>query len=588
MANKALILHTIADVRHCVDNSLYKGRLLFCTHSSVEVYLKDALSVECRCLSSFFSNEEVLCLMDSASDAVDKILDSLDEHVSPSLNERYGLKMNFFRCLYSYNGKHQYLGYLVLSGAIRKISEIFDLTEISLFDYKFDKLIDTDKSLRDTISLLFKNVDVITYQKKIESKGGKVLFNIVKRIRQRPLHSVEKLVGQLILELKHRVFSKGKKTILIYGHLYELDFLINRLDKYNVISYNYNSCIPAGFKSKEYVSDVSVDYRNFEDDINDSIAAVFLSDLKSDFDTNINKYLNAVLLLRDIQGKYPISLGIWGNSPVYGIKACIVGYLLSEGITTLGAQHGCLVGDSYKPWHFDIELDRCTTFISYGFTEEDLKRLYPDKVQCPEIVPLGKVKLPNFKKANKTIDILFPLQSSTSMFEGGMDATLPHKLTERQIAILNYLNGLKGLKIYVKPFMNSNYDNCSVLPVLKKMNNLTVVYDMVLLEFLERYHSAAIVMELPSQPLFEVLHMDSEIFLMNCELHPYEDQALSELLKRVHYAYDTGELIAMLELYISGRLQKKRDQTFFHHYVYKEHTKRNIYKLIDRLSEGQR
>jgi hypothetical protein len=119
------------------------------------------------------------------------------------------------------------------------------------------------------------------------------------------------------------------------------------------------------------------------------------------------------------------------------------------------------------------------------------------------------------------------------------------------------------------------------------MNNLTVVYDMVLLEFLGKYHPNAIIMEEPSQPLFEVLHMDIEIFLMVGELSPYEEQALSELKKRVHFAYDTEELISMLELYISGKLQKKRDRTFFNHYVYKENTRENVFKLIDRLCEGQ-
>lgn len=528
--------------------------------------------------------------MDSASDAVDKILDFLDKHVSPSLNSRYGLKMNLFRCLYAYNGKFQYMGYLVLSEAMKKISEIFDLSEITLYDYKFNSLIDTDRSLADTVSLLIDSIStkVITYPDTRESKGGITLSHILKRIRQRPLHSAEKLVGQLISELRYRVFSKEKKTILVYGHLYELDFLVNNLDRYNVLFYSQESGVPVGFKHKEFVSKGNVNYGGFNIGVEGRTAAVFLRDLKSDFSRNIHKYLNSVLMLRDIQNKYPISLGIWGLGPTNRIKAFIIEYLRSEAITVLGAQHGCLFGDSYKPWHFDAEFHRCSQFISYGFTKEDLKRLYPDKGRLPEILPLGKVKLPDFKKAKKTIDILFPLQSSTSMFEGGMDATLPHTLTERQIAILNYLNGLKGLKIYVKPFMNSGYDNCSVLPVLKKMNNLTVVYDMVLLEFLERYHPAAIIMELPSQPLFEVLHMDSEIFLMNCELHPYEEQALSELLKRVHYAYDTTKLIDMLELYLSGRLQKKRDQTFFHHYVYKEHTKTNIYKLIDRLSAGRR
>ncbi|MBF0554357.1 MAG: hypothetical protein HQK96_07310 [Nitrospirae bacterium] len=589
MGNKALILHTVSDARHCVANDLHKGRLLFCTRSSVEVFFRETLSVQCRCLSSFFSDEGVFRLKDSASLAVDNIIDSLDKNISPVLNARYGLNMNYFRCLYSYYGKYQYMGYLILYEAIKRISKQFDLSEIVLYDYKFNVFIETDKSFSDIVSLHNNGVNtkVITYQGTVESGSGITLPNVLKRIRRRPLYVLEKLLRQLTAELHYRRFSKGRKTLLFYGHLYELDFLINSLNEYNIISYDYNGYVPVGFRPKEYVSDVSVDYSDFTDDIEGRTAKVVLSDLKYDFSTNISKYINAVLLLRDIQKKYPVSLGIWGNSPVTGVKAFIIEYLRSEGITILGAQHGCLFGDSYVPWHFDADLSRCTKFISYGFTEADLRRLYPLKGQHAEIVPLGKTKLPKLKMSGKRIDILFPITNSLSILEGGMDRTLPHKLTERQVDILNYLNGLQDFKTYIKPFRDSNYDNCPVIPILKKMNNLTVVYDMVLLEFFEKYHPAAIIMELPSQPLFEVLHMDSEIFLMNSELHPYEGQALYELKKRVHFAYDTGELISMFELYVSGKLEKKRDQTFSHHYVCKENTKENIFKLIHGLCESR-
>ncbi len=589
MTDKALILHTVSDAQHCVNNDLHKGHLLFCTNSGVEVYMKEAHSVQCRCLSSFFTNKEVFQLMDRASADVDKLLDSLDTNVSPELNARYGFKINYFRCLYSYFGKFQYMGYLILSEAVKKISKLFTLTYIVFYDYRFNTFIDTDKPMAEIASLLFDNVvntKAISYPNPVEAKSGMRLQDMVKRIRRKHLYIIGKLYTQAMAELKNRVLSKNKKTILVYDNLYEVDFLINNFGDYNVIFYKNESGVPVGFKAKEYVSGVSKDYYDFKDDIEGDIGQLFLSDLKSDFDKNIDKYLNTVLMLRDIQKKLAVSLGIWGLGPTNRIRAFVFEYLRSEGITILGAQHGCLYGDSYIPWHFDAELYRCTEFISYGFTEEDLRRLYPDKTQHASIVPLGKVKLPMIKKASKVIDILFPITNSISMLEGGMCRTLPHKMTEIQIDILNYLNGIKGLSIYVKPFINSNYDNCSVIPVLNKMKNLTVVYDMILLEFLEKYHPNAIIIEYPSQPLVEVLHMDMEIFLMNCELSPFENQALSELIKRVYFAYDTGELISMLEQYIRGTLPKKRDTTYYNHYVYKEGTKENIGKLINRLCEG--
>ena len=136
--------------------------------------------------------------------------------------------------------------------------------------------------------------------------------------------------------------------------------------------------------------------------------------------------------------------------------------------------------------------------------------------------------------------------------------------------------------------MGSNYQNCSVLPVLKKLKNLKIINNVPLTEFLKKYLPKGVLMEVPSQPLFDVLPLDTEIFLMGNPVYPYEEKALEELKMRVHYCEDIDSLISKIDLFLEGKLEKKRDGTFYKHYMYKERTEENILGLVNALAAGDR
>ena len=101
--------------------------------------------------------------------------------------------------------------------------------------------------------------------------------------------------------------------------------------------------------------------------------------------------------------------------------------------------------------------------------------------------------------------------------------------------------------------------------------------------FLRKYHPKVILVELPSSPLYDALHLDSEIILLDNPVIPYDKNALEQLQKRVHYCQDVFEMIDKLDLFLKGRLKKKRDQYFYHHYMFKDNTQGNILSLIDKL-----
>ena len=103
------------------------------------------------------------------------------------------------------------------------------------------------------------------------------------------------------------------------------------------------------------------------------------------------------------------------------------------------------------------------------------------------------------------------------------------------------------------------------------------------MNFLSKFIPKMIIIEYPSQPLFDCLHLDAEIFLLHDPLHPYEGQAIDELRRRVHFAESIEEIISKMDLYLQNQISPKRDNTFYGHYVYKEKRKEHILKLIHSL-----
>ena len=93
---------------------------------------------------------------------------------------------------------------------------------------------------------------------------------------------------------------------------------------------------------------------------------------------NIRQYLCYVQKLKYFHENRPISLGVWGSPPDHGSGALIFEYLKVKKVKIIGAQHGCCYGEMYEPIHIDSDFMRCDYFLSYGFTQDDLKRIYPD------------------------------------------------------------------------------------------------------------------------------------------------------------------------------------------------------------------
>jgi len=459
-----------------------------------------------------------------------------------------------------------------------------------IYDYRFDLFFSIDTGVQEILQPFISgtNIRIITAPVVSGMSDGdrqEIYARLKGVFSKRGMIAAANKLSRSLKRNKPLRLEPGKKNIIMDEPVYELQFLKDRLSGYNVLNCNIeNYALSGNHDSPGNAIGLGLFEPGFCSRA-DAFEALLLKDLQSDFIKNIGRYLCLLNRVRSFEEKNPVSLGIWDIPPVGGAKALIFEYLRSKKIHVIGAQHGCVYGDSYEPWHFDSDFKRCDSFISYGFIKDDLEALYPGVKFKTDILPLGKSKIIKQKSKTKQIDILFPIAKSTSMLVDGMIRTPPEELVERQIKILEYLNSIEGVSIYVKPFMHSGNRNCAVFSVLKRLKNLKVVNNMTLSAFLSEYSARAVIIEFPSQPLFEVLHLDTEIFLMDDCMHPYSDIALEELKKRVYYTGDITQMIANLGLFLNGGLPTKRDDTFLNHYVHKKNSREDILKLISDITK---
>ncbi len=583
--SNALILHDIKDAEHCVKNSLFVDSLLFSSHPSVCVYLKEKHGLDCQCLSKFFKIDEIKKYKIDVMNRVDEILNEMDKNMFVLDAWNRDVRINYFTVVYPYLAKNHYFGCLFFIEGVRRVIQLYKLKNIKFYNYTLNTFLDAASDIESLVCLSLSNIDCefvhhsagcAVSRDRLNKSAAKLL-----RFIDDPLLLLRKKVREHLNSRWGSELSAKKKTILLFRPLKHLEYLKEDIKRYNVL--DFSDC---DYENSYSVSKENLDLKLNSCSIKSPIDKIFINDLKNDFSLNINKWTAALKALEDINRKYPIVAGIWDIPPYHKVRSVVFEYLRIKNIKIIGVQHGCFYGTCFDPWHFSTDYDKCDYYVTFGFTRDDFARLYPARNPRCEMLPFGPVSLPAAKdgKTKKTIDILFPITNSMSIFSGGMTRVPPDILAERQTILLEYLNSLTGTTVYVKPFYGSTYESLAALPVLERLKNIKVVSHLSLAEFLKHYMPRAVLIEYPSQPLFDVLHLDTEIFLMDDSIRPYEAGALEELKKRVYYSENLNEIMLMMKMFLRGELPPKRDNTFYEHYAYKKGAQENLMALIDKIA----
>lgn len=590
IVKKAIIIHTVEDVEYCINHCLIDTNIIISTHPTPVVYLQKKYNIKSIMLSSFLDETDINSIKANVSSNFERVLNYLDTITI----QTFPYKINLFTALYRYLGKHTFIGLYAFEKSLQKAIQGLELEEITLFDTLPFNLLQSKKSLVTVLPYLniptkitFLSSPSITQNTSIFSKYINKIINYHKFFQRYFANAIKKIVLHASLYINKQ--KNYDRSIYIHAPLYDLDFLpIALIKKYKLIYNFYGKTFPLYYKSQDNIKfNDNINFKNNELGIENIMTDVLIED----FTKKKQMCFSVCNNLNNLFNSMKPSLAIWGTPPVEGAKSIAYSFLHSQGVPIMGGQHGGCYITQLNELHYDSDFYNCDYYVSYGFNKGDLDRTYPNKKitnNSITILPYGSTKMINKKTLFKQerIDFLFPLTLNISMFEGGMSQLLPHILAERQYDIITFLESAKNIKSVIKPFMSANYSNCAMLPIFDTLKNVQINKRINFQEALKTYQPKAVIIEQPSTPLYEILHLDIEIFLLEDNIFPFEPDALNELLKRVHFFKNTSELLNALSKFINGTLKAKRDNTFFNHYVDKKDTKINIVKSIDAIIEG--
>jgi hypothetical protein len=587
----AYILHTTADAKDFVEKYYSGNEYIFSTNPCVNVYLETQHGIKCRCLSEFIDDEEQRALFNLSIDKTNTILSRMDEHSSIIFKDV--TPANYFSALYSYFGSLLYHALMCFKLALVRAREQNSFGEVYIYDHIL-KLLGNDIHISDVLNNDQNNVkEKINYLTSHQESHhrGTVLIDQLSLVSFKYVMKYT-VYFRIIALVRKLLNSKSKKNILFQCNYYELEFLHTRLWKYNIIIYDGIN-LPLLRKEGKRCTEECV--RNIDRYLNGLFADGPMSDCDrlftefviNHFQSNYTTIYNALIEGEQFLSTQAVSLVLWDMPPAKNNKAVIIELLKTRGVPVIGMQHGNGYGEMYYPFHFLSDFNRCSHYLSYGFREDDLTKLYGKGISS-RIYPVGKIKINEaHKKVPSQIDILYPITNTINMFEGGMTRSAPDRLHSMQVEILSYLNSLEQQKICIKPPMNANEESLAVYSMFKKLkDHIGVTYNRSLTSYLQEYNPAITIIDYPSTPLIEVISRDTEIFMLVDNVCYYNDRILKLLEKRVHVSDSVGELILKMNNFLAGKLKSKRNNDYYNTYVAKENSKEAIIRIIDGIMKN--
>ena len=244
----------------------------------------------------------------------------------------------------------------------------------------------------------------------------------------------------------------------------------------------------------------------------------------------------------------------------------IIEYLIKKKIKIIGRQHGANYIDCISPiQHFEMDFNRCNNWLSFAADEKVFKKTYLNKKKFCKIIPAGKISKINSLKSRKEIDILFPIQSLNDYVNSRpieKELYINHKL------ILKTLDKRKNKSVFVKPGLGMK-NSISEDYLFNKFKNIKFNRSYSLSKFLNIYRPNLIILDWYSTPLYEILELDVDIFMVNETEEKISNHAKKLLKKRVYLFDNIKNLIGALEKYDTKKIKKLRDNSFYKTYVNK-------------------
>ena len=561
---QAVILHTIQDVEHCLQQDFHQGARLFSTNVHVVYYLKYHFGMECYDLCSYIDPQEIRRTQAAALQAVKLLLSELDRQIAPELNGQFKLSMQYFTPLYALTASRQLFLYTLLKHSLGRLLAECPFSSILIYDGESGPL---KSSLQLFLSQMFPKTrfHLVRYQ---HTKRRDKTTTRGLRLGDIPELLIREKTSECNFRKKwFKQQGQTKNNLLVFEPLDKLSFLARETGEagvylYNpwtdpiirsVFDYELNLNVMPAVSSLDSVRLVAEDMRE--------LLLLVYEDIKKEFCRNFVQYLQVVHAFRTMEERNPVSDAYWEIPPFQGAGALLLEYCLTHKamrVTGVQSQATFFAGQTITPYFPLPVLDRCHRYVTQGITPEEVKSVYSGITGKAEIISLcagDTAKPTGLHKNRKTADVAFYLTPASSFLQTGQVATN----TADQEAILNFLNECQGKEIHVVTYAMPSMENCAMLSLLKRLKNIRLIKDATQDNYLVKYAPKLILMDSPMPYLQNVLGEDISVILRQDTTVVFGKTAEELLKKRVYYVEGSDETKQLLQLHFEELLPKKSD-----------------------------
>ena len=634
MQKKEYLLLDNAQHLNYLFSGLQDKYIFITTDAYVESYLK-ANNIPVIGIFEYLTSEDINAITKEASLFVDSLIFDLDRKNRKLFSQIFGREcISFFYSTMNYLFKRFVIGSFRIINGLEAISRHNNINNL---DYLVDDhlieicgnrkhksfsfpsnaiwklLLEWNSVNKPKISLLK------TSQLSADSKGMSsnfILTDIIERMK-RPLRKTRDLFRHLGERLPP--YSLNKKNLLFLAPFYDFSFILHSdeiKDRYNLIIWNIDDIVKPGFLPKQprddffcckdanlvktdlgitnYRQHFDLDSQLFKKSKHGSIKlGNFLTPLISSF--IIKKLPDIINYWRAAENLHKVTkvdAFFWGNPPHRYPAGIVKEFFRLNKVPIFGMQHGGVYGSNdLGTAIFDLDLNHCDYYFSYGFDRHTFSAVYSEEKKIPQVIPVGSTVIASFikrynspKHSRKKIKILYPIAVNFSNMFIAPEFTMP-KLFNFQKKILDVLARFKDSGIVLK-FPCGSYHKHWLRPYIEREYSgvFNIRDDISYQRSLELYDPENIIIEQQSTPLNESLVTRSNIIVYNDQMFIGLTQvAFSLLSKRAIICNGQEDFLQTLTRYMQGGVVLKDlgNREFLEKYcVYKGSPQENIIKAI--------
>lgn len=560
----AVIVHTIQDAEHCIQQGFHKTHQIFSTDVHVDCYLRHHYELESRDLCSYLDGHMVRQIQDSTQKTSYRLLEELDCRLAPAINEQLQLSLRYFIPLYSLTAARQLSLYTLLELCIKQMLGEYIFDSILVYDTSMGPF---NGSIQSFFSQLFPQTRFRFVRYRVPAKNDNTRISNLRLqdmlLFLRKDDRSERYFKQINNKLQESSAGKG---IFFFEPLGRMEFLPP-----DTVLYSFNPWVNIATPSFEYelscrvlpsidaVETICLATEDME------VLSLFYEDLCSDFCRNLMQYLRVVYSLQQLKETAFIHETYWEVPPFQGASALLNEYCMkSQDIRVTGVQTRAtfFAGQTHSSYISVSILSRCHRYLTQGSTKNDIEFLYSASAVLPEIiVPAAKeegIKNKPHSKKRKPADVAVYLTPTSSFTKTGQVSLY----IQVQEELLQFLNEQQGENIHIVPYSIPGNENCAMLPLLKTLKNVTLISDATQESYLMKYEPKLILMDTPTPYLQDVLCTDVPVIVIEDKTLAFYDKVLEFLMKRAYYVGGLEEVKRLLQMHFSGDLQGKHDAEY--------------------------